>query len=188
MRYACETPTGGKAPAMAATVRATIPALDTTRLHLRAPRVEDFACYAKIVCGERGQYVGGPMSREDAWFDFLSLASGWMLHGHGGWTVTSRDTGAPLGFVVLGMEPGDLEPELGFLFLPEGEGQGFAHEAAAAARDFARATLELPALVSYIDTGNTRSVALANRLGATDEGPFDGQPDFHTHRHWGPAA
>ena len=188
MTHACERPTGGNAPLMAAQLRAAIPALDTVRLHLRAPLVEDFQAYADIVCSERGQYMGGPMDRDDAWYDFLSLSSGWVLHGHGGWVITDRTTSQTLGFVMVALEPGDHEPELGYLLCADAEGQGYAFEAATAARTFARDHLQIPALVSYIDTDNTRSRALASRLGATDEGKVEENQDFHVHRHWGPAA
>jgi len=47
-----------------------------------------------------------------------------------------------------------------------GEGKGYAFEAAQMARDFAYAELGRDTLVSYIDPNNTRSIALATRLGA----------------------
>ncbi len=96
--------TPGPAEALASRFRALVPALETERLILRAVGVQDFDAYAEIVCGERGKYVGGPMTREDAWYDFASLSSCWMLYGHGGWAVESRD-GTLLGFVILGLEP-----------------------------------------------------------------------------------
>lgn len=144
-----------------------VPTLDTDRLHLRAPAIEDFPDYATIVTGPRGAFVGGPMERDDAWFDFINLGACWYFHGHGGWTITLK--GQPntvAGFVILGLEPGDHEPELGFLLLPEFEGQGIAYEAATAVRAFAAETLGMASLVSYIDPENARSQSLATRMGA----------------------
>ncbi|MEI6099669.1 MAG: GNAT family N-acetyltransferase, partial [Alphaproteobacteria bacterium] len=46
------------------------------------------------------------------------------------------------------------------------EGYGFATEAAAALRDWARRTLRHLQLVSYIDSANSRSIAVAKRMGA----------------------
>lgn len=153
--------------AIAANISAQIPTLMSDALLLRAPRVEDFPLYADIVCTERGQYMGGPMSREDAWWDFVQMSSGWLLHGHGGWAIEDVDSAELLGFVILGLEPGDAQIELGYLVCEDSEGLGIAHEAAQMARAFAFDTLKLPELASYIHKDNARSIALATRLGAT---------------------
>ena len=114
------------------------------------------------------------MSREDAWLDFAQMVAGWMLRGHGLWSVERRADGALIGFVPLGFEPGDREPELGFLFLAEAEGQGYAREAAEAARDFAFGASSAGApLVSYVAPENLRSIRLAERLGARREPALD---------------
>ena len=168
-----ELPTPGPAAEIAAVFRALVPQFETDRTWMRGPRLQDFEAYAEIVCGERGTFVGGPMSREDAWRDFASLASCWMVFGHGGWAVEEKDTGELLGFVVLGLEPGDLDVELGFLFRTRAEGKGYAQEAAARIRDWAFGHLRLATLDSYVDARNTRSIALARRLGGADETPPD---------------
>lgn len=178
MSFRCEHPTPGIAAAQAQQMASAVPTMMTDNIMLRAPVLADFETYAAIVCTERGQYVGGPMSREDAWYDFTSLSACWMLHGHGGWTVTDPNGDTVLGFVVLGLEPGDEEVELGFLFTEAAEGQSLAFEAALAARDFASEALRLTSLVSYIDPDNTRSVALANRLGAMEIGTLKGSLIF----------
>jgi RimJ/RimL family protein N-acetyltransferase len=72
-----QAPTGIPS-AVAANVAAQIPTLVSDALLLRAPTVEDFPLYADILCTERGQYMGGPLSRNDAWWDFVQLASGWI--------------------------------------------------------------------------------------------------------------
>lgn len=161
-----EQPPLGKPAALAARLCAEVPVLATARLTLRAPRAEDFPAYAEVACGPRGVGLGGPMSRDDAWWDYVQLSSGWMLHGHGGWTITETGADVALGFVVVGLEPGDREPELGFLLTAAAEGKGIAFEAAIAARRFAFETLALPSLVSYVAAGNDRSARLAERLGA----------------------
>ena len=138
-----------------------------TRFLLRAPIVEDFPLYAEVMCNERGQYMGGPLSRDDAWWNFVQLASGWMLHGHGGWSIVDVDSEELLGFVILGLEPGDKQIELGVLVSEANEGLGIAHEAAQMARAFAFDTLKLTELASYVHKDNARSIALAERLGAT---------------------
>ncbi len=168
-----ENSTKGPAETIAAKFQALVPPLTTKRLTLRAPSLADFPSYAEIVCGPRGQYVGGPMSREDAWYDFASICACWMLHGHGGWVVDDTRNGTLRGFLILGLEPGDHDVELGFLFMADAEGKGLAFEAAEVVRDWAFETLKLNTLDSYIAEGNIRSLTLAKRLGAIDETPAD---------------
>jgi RimJ/RimL family protein N-acetyltransferase len=147
-------------------VAAAIPRIETPRLVLRAPRITDFTGWASIACTDRGRYIGGPCDEEEAWLDFCQMCAGWLLRGAGLWSVDRRDTGALVGFVPLNHEWGDPEMELGFLFLPEAEGHGFAAEAAGAARDHAFGALGMATLVSYMDPANDRALALAARLGA----------------------
>lgn len=151
--------------AQAARVAACVPVLRTPRLTLRAPVLADFAAWAEIVCSDRGTHIGGPFSQDEAWDDFCRAVAVWMLRGHGLWTVTVGE-GEVAGFALVGFEPGDAEPELGFLFRAAFEGKGLALEAAAAARDHAFDVLGLPALASYVAPENPRSARLAARLGA----------------------
>ncbi|MXY32545.1 MAG: GNAT family N-acetyltransferase [Boseongicola sp. SB0664_bin_43] len=178
-----EKPTPGPAMDIAHAFAANVPVIRTGRLVLRALRLEDFPGYASILCTDRGRFAGGPLSREDAWPDFAALSAGWMLHGHGGWAVAATATGDLLGFVLLGLEPGDVEIELGYLFLEDSEGKGFATEAAAAARDWGFNTLGLVTLVSYIASKNARSIALAKRLGAIEDTPKDWPKGNVVYRH-----
>lgn len=161
-----EQPPTGVPAALASNLAAQIPALVTDALTLRAPVVSDFDAYASILCSERGAFIYPDCTRADAWADFVQLSSCWLLHGHGGWTIEDNESGAVLGFVLLGLEPGDQEIELGFMLLEENEGMGLAYEAAQMARHFAFETLKQPQLVSYIHKDNARSIALAERLGA----------------------
>ena len=169
MTFACETMPIGTPAENAAKFLALIPTLTTERLSLRAPTPADFPLYAEILCSERGADIGGPYSRDDAWWDFAQLASGWVLHGHGGWAVETKD-GKLIGFALIGFEPGDQEPELGYMLGEEAEGQGYATEAAQVVKNYAFATLKMTTLVSYITIGNARSERVAERLGATKEG------------------
>ncbi|MCE6950027.1 GNAT family N-acetyltransferase [Cereibacter sphaeroides] len=157
----------------AAGVAGAVPEIATRRLRLRAPRLDDFATYAEIVGSDRGRHIGGPLPRAEAWDDFCRMTATWLLRGHGLWSV-ELDADL-LGFVLIGMEPGDPDPELGFLFTAEAEGQGYAQEAAEAARHHAFTALGLPRLVSCIAPDNFRSRRLAERLGARlDPGTLDG--------------
>jgi RimJ/RimL family protein N-acetyltransferase len=164
----------GPAADFASTLAAQLPVIETARLRLRAPRLSDFDAWAEIFCGPAGLHLGGPFTRDDAFTEFAAACGTWLLRGHGLWTVEPRVGGTVLGFVLIGFEPGDQEPELGYLFRPTAEGQGYATEAAAALRDHAFGALGLDRLVSYVALENARSARVAERLGAQLEGDFDG--------------
>lgn len=162
-----EQPATGPAAAFAKALQSELPELTTARLRLRAPRIEDFEVYAEIATGPEGRFITEDPSRESAWYDFAQVTAAWLLRGHGVWTVEPKDGGEVLGFVLLGFEPGDHEPELGYLFRENARGQGYATEAADIARVHAFLSLGLPTLVSTVDHENVASCRLAERLGAT---------------------
>lgn len=165
MTRAHELPATTQATALAGEISAQVPELTTERLTLRAIRLADFATLAEIVCSDRARFMGGPFSREDAWFEFTQLAGGWVLHGHGGWTIEMD--GEVCGFALIGVEPGDHEREIGYSLCERFEGQGIATEAAKAALDYGFDRLGFTTLVSYVDAGNLRSIEVAKRLGGT---------------------
>lgn len=164
--YPHEAPPAGNSAVLAADFRALVPVLETPRLILRAPRIEDFEAYREILMSDRAIHMDGPFTRIDAWLDFTQCVANWMLRGHGLWTIEERDSGAVLGFTLICMEFGDQDPELGWFLSESAEGKGYAFEAAKAARDHGINTLNLDNLVSYIDPPNARSVKLAEKLGA----------------------
>ena len=175
-----EIPPYGPSAALVDEVTGPLPMIDTARCLLRPPVLADLPAWYAILCSDRARYMDGPYDRDAAYVEFAASVGAWLLHGHGLCTVVDRASGAVLGFVSLNMEPGDREPELGYFFLPEACGRGLATEAVRAMRDWARVQC-LPSLVSYIDPANTRSAALAARLGArrdqAAEFAYYGTPD-----------
>ncbi|MBP9184077.1 MAG: GNAT family N-acetyltransferase [Fuscovulum sp.] len=159
----------GPAAEFAATLRAQLPTIRTARCQLRSPVLEDAVAWIAIMVPDAQGHLGGPHTEAEAFVEFAAYVGSWLLRGHGLWTVTDH-ADRVLGFVVIGLEPGDQEPELGWLFLPEARGQGLAAEAATAARDHALRTCGLPGLVSCIDPTNAPSRRLARRLGAWPDG------------------
>lgn len=170
----------GPAAVHAAALQSALPVIETERLRLRAPRIEDFAFYAEITLSDRGRHILETKNREAAWHDFTQMVASWVLRGHGLWTIEARDGSEVLGFVLLGFEPGDHEPELGFLLRQQASGQGYAEEAAIAARAYAFDTLEMPTLVSTIDAENHASRRLAERLGGERDAAAEAAHDHVT--------
>ena len=157
----CTQPPSGKAATAAAQYRAALPVIETRRLVLRAPTLEDLPVWTSI-CGES---FGD--TEQEAWTEFSYYTSGWLLHGHGLLSVTLNENDQAIGFVILGLEWGDQEPELGYMFSTEYRMQGYATEACSALRDFGLDLLGSGQIVSYVSASNASSNALASRLGAT---------------------
>ncbi|MDP5360828.1 MAG: GNAT family N-acetyltransferase [Paracoccaceae bacterium] len=160
-----------------------IPMLQTERLILRAPRWEDFETYAAFRGSERASAVGGPYSRAQAFEQLCAILGHWHLRGYGRWMVADKDTDAPLGIVGLYYPEDWPEPELAWSVFGESEGRGIAREAALTARAYAYDTLGWTTLMSLIDPINTRSVALARRLGCTEGETYD-HPTYGTMYIW----
>jgi len=164
-------PLPGPAADFAAGLRGNLPVLHTERCILRPPVLEDAPHWIAILVADEEGHLGGPHDEAGAFTEFAATAGLWLLRGHGLWTVAERDDpDAVLGFVLIGFEPGDREPELGWLFLPGARGRGLAAEAAAAAKSHALGSLGVTGLVSYIDPTNAPSRRLAERLGARLDG------------------
>ncbi len=168
---------------------AEAPALRTERLVLRAHRLEDFDAYATLWASDRVRHMGGSISRTQAWYAFASDVALWPLTGLGCWAIELRENGALAGQVGVQRPPHFPETELGWLVFDGFEGKGIAYEAALAARDWAYSKHGLPDLVSYIDGANTRSIAVAERLGAElDANAHGPHPDDLVYRHPSPEA
>jgi RimJ/RimL family protein N-acetyltransferase len=143
-----------------------IPTLQTERLTLRAPRLEDFEPYAAFYASDRSVWEDGPFDRARAWKEFASNAGLWQFRGYGAWSIEDRASGAYLGEVGLFHPAHYPQAELGWMVVEGAEGRGIAYEAALAARDWAWRVAGITRLVNYIDERNLRSIRLAERLGA----------------------
>jgi RimJ/RimL family protein N-acetyltransferase len=158
------------------------PTLTTERLTLRAWRRADIDAFAALYGSDRATRIGGPVDRRHAWRTMAMLAGEWALNGYGMWALETRD-GAWAGHAGFFHPDHYEDPELGWVLTEAAEGQGLAQEAAVAARDWGRSN-GIPRPASYIETGNSRSMRLAETLGARREATLDhGDGPFHIYRH-----
>lgn len=163
------------------------PVITTERLTLRAPRMDDYPAWEAFYTSDRARYVGGPGNQRDAWLAYGHIVGMWVLRGCGTFVITD-ETGDVLGATGPWVPPYYPENEIGWtIWSNDAEGKGFAFEAAAAARRFAYEALGWSTAVSYIDEGNDRSFALAERLGAwRDEDAEKPKDNVHVYRHPSP--
>lgn len=147
-----------------------IPVLETERLILRGPRLEDFEAFAGFMASDRARAVGGPLDRAQAWRSFAGSVGHWALRGYGSFVFEDRAGGPPLGRAGAIYHEGWPEPEIGWsVWDPQAEGRGLAFEAAEAARAWVYRDCGWTTAISLIAGDNARSQALARRLGAAPE-------------------
>jgi RimJ/RimL family protein N-acetyltransferase len=162
------------------------PVLETARLVLRPFRHEDLDAQAKTM-GDPDvvRHLGGtPFSREDTWRRLLCAPGLWTLLGYGYWAVTARDDGRYLG--QLGFADFKREmtprieglPEMGWIFAPAAQGQGYATEAGLAALAWADEVLQAPEITAIIDAKNAPSIRVAEKCGFNENEPatYRGEP------------
>lgn len=148
----------------------------TPRLRLRRWREHDKPLMAAINRDpEVARYLNRPVDESaDAFFGLV--VDHWHEHGFGFYAVELRHACAPLEFIgFVGVayptylpEVAD-RPELGWRLARSVWGQGYATEAALAARDDAFARGGLAELIAVIHPDNARSRRLAEKLGMAIE-------------------
>lgn len=142
------------------------PPIETPRLVLRGLAPEDAEGYVAFLTSPRAEHMGGPLDRPRAWIAFASELGHWRLRGFGGWAVSQKGSGACIGVIGGWFPDGWPEPEIDWMLWEGAEGRGYAEEATRAVRRFLYDSQGWSTCVSYIDPANTRSIRLAERLGA----------------------
>ncbi|MEJ6710375.1 MAG: GNAT family N-acetyltransferase [Amylibacter sp.] len=148
------------------------PTLETERLILRGPQLADFEPLAVFYASDYCAGFGGPMKRDDAWRWFACNIGHWHIHGYGYFSIVEKSSGKHAGLSGIWNPEGWPEPELGYALFQEFEGKGIAFEASVRTRDWAYGDLGFKTMSSHIVPDNTRSVALATRLGAVYESTY----------------
>lgn len=149
----------------------------TERLVLRESEARDRAAFIELFASpEAHTYLGGPRPRDE-----LERAVPVVPGRRHGLFVIDLD-GAMIGMVTLDRRdaerPGHLrqdggEAELGYTFLPEAWGYGYAAEACTAALAWFADALPGEPVVLCTQTANGRSMRLAAKLGFTEVERFE---------------
>jgi RimJ/RimL family protein N-acetyltransferase len=170
--------------------------LETERLVLRLPRLEDAPAAAEYLGDpEAMRFLGGEtVPPEEAPAVVAKWMQRWELDDVGPFVLERREDGRFVGRSGILVwdrrkwtqstfaEAGEhAQPELGWTLVRRYWGNGYATEAARAARDWARAERGLTRLISLVNPANVASQRVAERLGAQrtdrvtlfDSGPAD---------------
>jgi RimJ/RimL family protein N-acetyltransferase len=145
----------------------------TERLVLREPEARDRPAFIELTASpEVGTYIGGPRSRDELERDLPDIPGR-----RPGLFVVDLD-GAMIGTIMLDRATGSVRPaagevELGYLFLPQAWGRGYAAEACAAALDWFTGALPGEPVVLCTQTANARSMRLAAKLGFAEVERFE---------------
>lgn len=160
-------------------VSLNIPTLETDRLILRAPCEADAEQEFAFFETDASRFVGGPLRPDEVWRQQAAILGHWLMRGYGFWALDDKATGSYLGRVGLWNPLGWPEPEIGWTLLPAAQGNGYATEAALAARAHAYDVLGWPTAISLILPENEPSKAVARRLGASLD-------SYYQHPKYGP--
>ncbi|MEM8700853.1 MAG: GNAT family N-acetyltransferase [Pseudomonadota bacterium] len=150
------------------------PLPESRRLSFRPPTVEDAPFYNTLMNEpDYHRFIAdrGIRSIEDAAvFIKTKTLAHFAEHRVGLWLVELKATGAPIGACGLVIRD-DLDcPDLGYAFLEEARGKGYAREAADAVLGFVREKMDLPMICAITHTENARSSSLLLKLGFAAKG------------------
>jgi RimJ/RimL family protein N-acetyltransferase len=152
--------------------------IETKRLVLRRWQDADREPFAELN-GDPGTLVFFPSTLARAESDALigRTEARFEEHGYGLWALEVRETGQFIGFTGLAPMPDDVPgaggTEIGWRLARHAWHQGYATEAALAARDVAFTGAGLPELWSMTAVLNTPSQAVMRRIGMTEAARFE---------------
>ena len=143
--------------------------IETERLFLREYTTDDASFMLRLVnepswltyIGDRKVYS---LNDAERYLTEGSIQS-YEVHGFGFWKVVLKSTGEAMGSAGLAKRDYLDDIDLGFAFLPEFTGKGFAHEAATAIINYAKQTLGFSKLVAFTTKENASSIKLLMKLG-----------------------
>lgn len=143
--------------------------IQTDRLVLRWLTTEDAGFIHELLNDPDWlRYIGdrGVRTLEDA-RDYLLQGpiAMYAQAGFGLYRVELRESRVPIGICGLIKRDALEDVDIGFAFLPQFRGQGYAWEAAAATLEYGRRTLGLSRIVAIVSPKNHSSIQLLQKLG-----------------------
>ena len=141
--------------------------IETPRLILRPPRMEDFDAWAKFLEDDVAtKFLGGTQLRPTAWRTFMCMCGCWHMTGIAMFSVIEKTSGNWVGRLGPWFPEGWPAQEVGWGIAREHWGKGYASEGAAAAMDFAFDVLGWSEVIHAIHEDNLASQGVAKKLGS----------------------
>jgi RimJ/RimL family protein N-acetyltransferase len=153
--------------------------------------MEHFEAWCAFMADEEATlYIGGRQDPSSVWRTMAGISGAWRLEGFGMYSLIDKETGKWIGRAGPWRPFGWPGTEIGWGIVRSRWGQGLAQEAAAVCIDVAIRTLGWTQIVHVISPDNTRSQALASRLGAENLGPchLPGPLSVHPVELWGQSS
>jgi RimJ/RimL family protein N-acetyltransferase len=143
--------------------------LETSRLLLREFTIHDSGFILELLNSEGWlQYIGDRhVKTEEQAIDYLEKGPirSYRENGFGLWLVENKNDRTALGMCGI-LDRGTLgSPDIGFAFLPEFCGKGYAYEIASETLAYAKNILKIPKVAAITVPANERSIRLLTRLG-----------------------
>lgn len=138
------------------------------RLYLAQLQVSDAAFMLRLCNTPQWiKFIGdrGLRTEEDA-ANYLKNGAlkSYAENGFGPYLVGLKTSNVPIGLCGLVKRDGLDHVDLGYAFLPEYTGRGYAYEAAAGTLNYAKDTLGLVKVLAIVQTDNLKSIKLLERL------------------------
>ena len=143
--------------------------LETPRLTMREAGIEDAPFVLELLnapgfvqgIGDRGVRT---LDEAQAYIE-TRIISSYRDHGFGMWIVTPKDSPAPMGLAGLVKRDVLAHVDVGYAFLEQAWGQGYAREAAAAVLAHARGALGLETVAAIVNPNNLASRRVLETIG-----------------------
>jgi RimJ/RimL family protein N-acetyltransferase len=146
--------------------------IETPRLLLRPPRLDDLDPLAEMMVDEEGaRFIGGTSPRSVAWRALMTMIGSWHAHGFAMFSVIEKETGRWVGRLGPWMPEGWPGPEIGWAVVRDRWGRGYAVEGATATTNWAFDTLGWTRVIHSIAPQNRASQRVAEKLGSRLLGP-----------------
>jgi RimJ/RimL family protein N-acetyltransferase len=146
--------------------------LETSRLILRPPRLDDLDAWAEMMLDEpSARYIGGVMPRAVCWRQLMTMIGAWHAHGFAMFSVIEKASGRWIGRLGPWQPEGWPGPEIGWAIARDCWGRGYAGEGAAMAADWAFDALGWTRMIHSIAPENLPSQRVAEKLGSRKLGP-----------------
>jgi RimJ/RimL family protein N-acetyltransferase len=145
-----------------------MPTIETERLILRLPRLEDHDRLAEMMAdAEVARFLGGMLPKSTSWRVVMQLAGAWELTGVSMFSVVEKERNLWIGRIGPWQPYGWPGTEVGWALHRDAWGKGYAVEAARAAMDYAIDVLGWTEIIHCINPENAASAAVARRLGSS---------------------